>query len=160
MNFKEFLNEARKQPEAYNFEKIKKELIDVVMPLRKYLRDNYKDKYIPMDKEEIVLSDYKSAYYIELYATLKDQGMRKPSYKYTPKSVFPQETKRTHVEWAVDSELRELLQHCMKEAKKIFKKYGLVQDKETMNPNAAARTVKRGEDLEVEFYIGWVKPKP
>lgn len=160
MNFKEFLNEARKQPEAYNFEKIKKELIDVVMPLHSYLRNEYKDRYIPMDKEGVVISGYGNSYFIELYATLKDRGMRKPSYKYTPKSVFPQETNRTHVEWADDSELRDLLKHCMKEAKNIFKKYGLVQDKENMKPTAAARTVRRGEDLEVEFYIGWVKPKP
>ena len=70
-----------------NFEKIKKELMEVAMPLHSYLRNNYKDRYIPFDKEGVAISGYGNSYFIELYATLKDRGMRKPSYKYTPKSV-------------------------------------------------------------------------
>lgn len=139
MNFKEFLNEAIKQPEAYNFEKIKKELLEATMPLHKYLRDNYKDNYFPLDKEGVEVSEYGDAYFIELFATLKNYGMKND-----------------------DSELMELLKHCMKEAKKIFKKYGLVQDKKHARPSSAARATKRivkqGKVLDVDFYIGWVKP--
>lgn len=138
MNFKEFLNEARKQPEAYNFEKIKKELIDAVMPLHKYMRDNYKDDYSNLDKEGVEVSDYEDAYHIDFFATLKNYGKKN------------------------DSELMELLKHCMKEAKNVFKKYGLVQDKKHARPSSAARATKRytrkGTVLDVDFYIGWVKP--
>lgn len=157
MNFTDFLNEA-KTKELYDFEKIKSELITAALPLHQYLK-SYKEKYRPLVKDGVVLSEYKKAFYIELYAALKDQGERKMAKVYGKDSVHAKYTTRTNVDFGEDAELKNLLNNCMKEVKKVFKKYGLTQDKEEMKPASAARLVKSGEDLDVQFYIGWVKPQ-
>lgn len=162
MNFKEFLTQETKElsESTYDETKFKQELIKEIKPLHDWLKKEYGDLYAPYKAQGVeIVEYYGKSIFAELYAELKDQSSWENIHVSVKNDVRKRNTGiERKVAGVADDELKKKLSETMSKCKKIFKKYNLTIDKDTMKPGTASRAKPSGDVLLIEFYIGWVKP--